>query len=147
MKPEAEKIEVLEFVKKHNECKKWLSEIDTWESGSQFMKDLLLKFVAKLDDENRTLAIRTFHNDLDGVMQRRMEWLRKKIKLQSSYVKIYFKKNHLKNPTDLRIQHDLLRKEVEQLQETYLELRSNFFDLIKPVLKKRRSQKRSRTAA
>ncbi|MFK8006792.1 MAG: hypothetical protein AB8H03_10485 [Saprospiraceae bacterium] len=147
MKQEIEKIETLEFITKHNECKKWLSEIETWESGSQFMRDLLLKFIVKLNDENRTLKIRTFHNDLDGVLQRSIEWLRKKINLQSSYIKFYFKKNHLKNPTDVRIQHDLLRKEVDQLRETYLELRSEFFDLIKPVLKKRRSQKGPRRAA
>ena len=75
MKPEIEKIEVFEFAQKHKECKKWLSEIDTWESGSLFMKDLILKFVAKVEDENRILEIRSFHNDLDGVFQGRMEWL------------------------------------------------------------------------
>ncbi len=146
MKQEIEKIDILEFVTKHNEYNKWLAEIGTWESGGQFMKDLILKFITKLEDENRMLEVRTFYNDLDGVFQRRMKWLVEKIEIQASCIKSYFKKNHLKNPTDIRIQHDLLQKEVDQLRETYLELRSSFFDLIKPVLKKRRNQKRRSTA-
>lgn len=147
MKQALEKIDILEYVTKHTECKEWLSEIETWQSGIQFMKDLILKFSTKLEDENRILEVRIFHNELDEKLTRRLEWLVEKIEIQSSYIKFYFKKNHLKDPTELRIQHKMLAGEVAQLREKYLEIRNYFFEIIKPVLKKRRSQRRSSKAA
>ena len=147
MKKEIEKMEILELLTKHNECKKWLSEIETWEGGIQFMKDLLLKFVGKIDDENRILEVRFFHDELDGKLRGRLEWLIEKIEIQSSCIQSYFKKNHLKKASELRMQHDLLKIDVELLREKYLDLRTTFFELIKPVLKKRRSQRRRFEAA
>ena len=136
-----------DLISRHKECKNWLSEIRTWQSGITFMEDLMLRLSDVLEDENRILKLRTFYNEVDGSFKSRTSWLLQKLEIHQAGLQSCCRNKDYPDLSDLRIQHDVLRRKVAQLREEYTLIRASFFDLMKPLLRKRRLKRYQKRVA
>jgi len=135
MNKENEKKEQLDLISKHQESKEWLSEIQTWQDGIQFMKSKILRFSPHINDENRKLELRTFYLDLDGSLRGRIDWLTTKIEKHELEFKSYFENNLQRSIPLLQKEYDVCKGEMKDLRLKYELLRTDFYELVKPSLK------------
>ena len=124
----------------YKECKEWLSEIDFWKEGIEFMERLIKKSAASLSDEDHILRLRNIHNELTGTLLTDIEHLKGQLEVYKAEHESRLLEtpslDTLTNYTKLKqLQHDLYTA-----QQLYEDLRTSLFDLIKETRKERNKQ-------
>jgi len=147
MKRKIENIESLGLFRKYHECKKWQSEIKTWEESMQFIKRKIMQFLGDIKDDCKRIEARTFFNELEGKLKGTLNWLTQKLDIYEIELKSFFKENNLKSSTEIERQHDLYKKYMLQLKEDYSDIRTDFFQLFKPLIRSKKTQNQLKNVA